>query len=87
MKEGNAASTLLARQAATVGDRLITIREVAQLLGLCTRQIQKLVASGRFIPPLRISRSIRWRASLVNKFLECDGDMNRYNAETKNGAA
>lgn len=81
------AEKLLARQAAAVVGRLLTVREVAALLGICTRQVQKLIASGRFIPPLRLAKSVRWRESDIALFIECDCKLAEFNARRAGGAA
>jgi predicted DNA-binding transcriptional regulator AlpA len=68
------------RQAAAVADRLLTVREVAERLGVSPRQIWKLRASGRLCTPVRLSRSVRWRASDIAKFIDLGCDMARFEA-------
>ena len=39
--------------------KLLTVKELADLLGLSVRQVWKLLSQSRLPPPLRISRSVR----------------------------
>ncbi|MBI5864816.1 MAG: excisionase family DNA-binding protein [Planctomycetes bacterium] len=81
------AATLLERQAAAVVDRLLTVREVAARLGISGRQIQKLLASGRFPAPVRLGRSVRWRDGDVSRFIDCGCKMAEFKARSAGGAA
>ena len=51
-------------------DKLLTVREVANRLGVSSRQIWKLTASGRLPAPVRLARSVRWRESDISLFIE-----------------
>lgn len=51
------------------GDRLLTVGEVARLLSVSTRQVWKLRASKRLPPGVKLSRSARWRASDIARFI------------------
>jgi excisionase family DNA binding protein len=43
-------------------ERLLTAREVAQLLGVCPRTILNLVVQGRMPSPIRMGpKLVRWR--------------------------
>lgn len=86
MKTGSASEKLLERRATAVEDRLVTIKEVAVRLGVCTRQIQKLRASGRFPSPTKISRSVRWKESVISEFIAADCNMGEFNARRGGGA-
>ena len=66
-------------------DKLCDVKATAEVVGLCTRQIPKLVVSGRFPPPVRLGRSIRWRESDLQRFIACDCDMARFAEATKGG--
>lgn len=57
-------------QAGAEGDRLLRDGEVAARLGISRRQVHKLRSSGRMPQPVRLGRSIRWRASDVALFVE-----------------
>lgn len=49
---------------------LLTVRDVAALVKLSSRQIYKLAASGRMPLPLKVSRSTRWRAADIEKWIQ-----------------
>ena len=51
-------------------DTLLTVREVADPLRVSSRQVWKLTSSGRIPAPVRLSRSVRWRASDIDRFIE-----------------
>lgn len=38
----------------------LSVRDVAELLGISTRHCWKLAASGRLPQPIRLGRSVRW---------------------------
>lgn len=66
---------------------LLTVREVAARTKLSTRQIWKLLSSGRIVAPERISRSVRWRADLIDRWIELGcPPRERFEAETAVGA-
>jgi excisionase family DNA binding protein len=65
---------------------LLTVREVAAALKVSPRQIWKLAASGRLPPPVRLSRSVRWRRSDISEFIRLDCDMGKFGAGRKGGA-
>jgi excisionase family DNA binding protein len=50
-------------------DRLLSVCEVAERLGVSTRQVWKLTASGRLPAPVRLARSVRWRESDISDFI------------------
>lgn len=68
-------------------EQLLTVRDCAALLKLSTRQIWKLSRSERFPRPLRIGRSVRWRAADVQRFIDADGDVRRLGGTTRAGRA
>ncbi len=49
---------------------LMTVRDVAAALKLSPRQIWKLNSMGRLPSPVRLSRSCRWRAADIARFVE-----------------
>ena len=51
-------------------ETLWDVREVAGKLKVSIRQIWKLCASGRMCQPLRLGRSVRWRQSDIDRFIE-----------------
>lgn len=60
---------IIERRDAAVGERLLTVRELAARLGISTRQAWKLLAAGRLPAPLRLGRSVRWRAATVDRWI------------------
>lgn len=57
-------STVSPAPAADALPRLLSVRTVAGITGLCVSQIYKLVARGDFPQPLRVTeRTTRWRAA------------------------
>lgn len=50
--------------------RLMTVGEVAGLLGLSERQVWKLNTSGKLPAPVRIGRSVRWRRQELLDWIE-----------------
>jgi len=48
---------------------LLTVREVAVVLRVSPRQIWKLNSIARLPAPVRLSRSVRWRASDITEFV------------------
>ncbi len=52
---------------------LLRARTVCQLLDCSDRTLRRWVAAGKFPPPDRkIGRTLRWRASTVNDFIQGD---------------
>lgn len=54
----------------SVHGMLLRAGEVAQLLGVSTRTVWRLVSAGRLPPPLAIGRSRRWEQADVERFVE-----------------
>ena len=57
---------------------LLTVKEVARLLRLSTRQVWKLAGEKRLPEPVRLRRSVRWRAADLKRFLDSGADMAAY---------
>lgn len=49
---------------------LLTVREVATALKISPRQVWKLLASEQLPSPLKLSRSVRWRAGDISRFID-----------------
>ena len=49
---------------------LLTVRDVAAALKVSPRQVWKLSSSGRLPTPVRLSRSVRWRANDIARWVE-----------------
>ena len=55
----------------TGGDRLLTLKAVADRTTLSKSAIKRMVREGEFVVPLRLSaRRVAWRESEVLKFIE-----------------
>lgn len=50
--------------------RLLTAGDLARRLRISIRQTRKLKAEGSLPNPIRLGRSIRWRASEIAKWIE-----------------
>ena len=48
---------------------LLDKRQVAQLLGICTRTLERLLARGVFPVPVRVGRSVKWFVTDVEAYL------------------
>ena len=60
---------------------LITVRDVAAALKVSPRQVWKLAASGRLPGPIRLARSVRWRAADITRFIEVGCNMQAFEAQ------
>lgn len=65
---------------------LLDVRSVAKLLKVSTRQVFKLARSGRFVRPVKLAGSTRWRADEIARFIESGCDMPAFEAGRKVGA-
>jgi predicted DNA-binding transcriptional regulator AlpA len=59
---------------------LWSVKSVAVSLGISIRQTWKLAATGRIPQPIRLGRSVRWKASDIQRFLEANCDMQSFGA-------
>ncbi|MFQ5472610.1 MAG: helix-turn-helix transcriptional regulator [Dehalococcoidia bacterium] len=64
-----------------MNDKLIGAKALAAALGCCVRQVWKLRESERLPRPVRLGRSVKWRESDIDRFIEADCDMRRFEAE------
>jgi prophage regulatory protein len=51
-------------------DSLVDLRAVAGRVGVSTRAVYRLVASGELPPPVKVGRASRWFVSDVEGFME-----------------
>jgi predicted DNA-binding transcriptional regulator AlpA len=51
-------------------DRLIDLKTVADLLGVCTRSVHRLVAAGVLAPPAKVGRASRWFMTDIDRYME-----------------
>ena len=49
---------------------LLNVRDVANALKISPRQCWKLLSAGKLPSPIRLSRSVRWRAADICRFVE-----------------
>ena len=49
---------------------LLTVKEVAALLGLSERTVWKLSSCGKIPQPARLGRSVRWSRKKLEEFVE-----------------
>jgi excisionase family DNA binding protein len=61
---------LHARSPARELDELMTLTEVATLLRVHRRTVSRLVENGRLPPPIKVGAGLRWRRSVIQKFLQ-----------------
>jgi predicted DNA-binding transcriptional regulator AlpA len=66
---------------------LLTVKGVAAALKISSRQVWKLLSSGRLPTPVRLSRSVRWRAADVALFVQLSCDMRQFEAMQAGNAA
>jgi predicted DNA-binding transcriptional regulator AlpA len=52
------------------GDQLLCIKDVAVRLAVCTRTVERLVAKGELVPPVKVAKSSRWFFSDVEAYME-----------------
>lgn len=51
-------------------DGLLNVRDVAARVRVSVRQVWKLASSGRIPKPVRLGRSVRWRAAELQAWIE-----------------
>ncbi len=52
---------------------LLSLKQVAHLLGCSERQVQRLVTEKRLLPPMRVGKSPRWYQADVDAYLHLLG--------------
>jgi excisionase family DNA binding protein len=48
---------------------LVTVKEVAELLGVSDRHVRRLTDSGAMPPPLRLGTLVRWRRTDIEAWI------------------
>lgn len=48
---------------------LISVREVAKMLGISTRSVWRLHSIGKIIAPVRIGGAVRWRQDELKRWI------------------
>jgi len=51
-------------------ERLWTIKDVAQMLGVTTRTVGRYVIDGKIPKPLRIGGAIRWQQATIEQWIK-----------------
>ena len=59
-------------------DQLIDVKGVAKLLNCSSRQVWKLLASGRMPDAVRLGRSVKWRRSDIQRFIDVGCNMRAF---------
>lgn len=49
---------------------LITLEELAEVLHLSSRTLQRKLSAGELPTPIRIGRSIRWQLAVIHKWIQ-----------------
>lgn len=66
---------------------LLTVKDVAAALKVSTRQIWKMLSSGKLVEPVRLGRSVRWRAGDIAEWIRLGcPSRERFEAECAAGA-
>jgi excisionase family DNA binding protein len=52
-----------------VTQELIGVKEIARMLGICTRGVWRLVQRGELPPPGKVGRCARWRFEDIKEFI------------------
>jgi predicted DNA-binding transcriptional regulator AlpA len=65
----NAASKFVAPKRSFLSSALLSVRDVAARLGICTQSVWRLVAAGGFPTPIYIGQSLRWSIADVDQYL------------------
>ena len=52
------------------GGLMMTVRDVAGALGVCTRTVRRLIAAGELPAPAKIGRTSKWFSVDIEKYLE-----------------
>ncbi len=52
---------------------LLSLKQVAHQLGISERQVYRLVAEKRLLPPMRIGKTVKWFAADVDVYLHLLG--------------
>jgi excisionase family DNA binding protein len=50
--------------------RLITVKELAEMLAISTRHVYRLLDSGQLPKPLKLGAAIRWDSATICNWLE-----------------
>ncbi len=51
-------------------EQLIDVKDVAERLGVCTASVWRLRDGGKMPEPVRVGRSVRWRALVIDRWIQ-----------------
>lgn len=57
--------------------QMIDVREVATILSISTRSVWRLVSRGDLPQPIRLGRTVRWRSTDIDRWIEDKVNANR----------
>ena len=60
---------MFAKDSSRAIEGLLKIDEIAKLLSLSRRTVQRMVSAGEFPKPVKLRRSVRWRPSDIEMYL------------------
>lgn len=63
--------------------KLLKAEQVGSILGCGKRSIFRYRSAGAIPKPVKFQGMVRWRASDIEKFVACDCNMVRFNAERR----
>jgi excisionase family DNA binding protein len=61
---------VISKELTSRGEKLLSVKAVAELLSLSKRTVHRLVSSGKIVTPLKINGSVRFRHSDIEKWIE-----------------
>ncbi|MBW8015453.1 MAG: hypothetical protein FVQ82_04640 [Planctomycetes bacterium] len=61
-------------------EKLLSASAVGKILDCGKRTVYRYSSCRRIPAPVRLSGSTKWKQSEINLFLECDCDMDQFNA-------
>ncbi len=51
-------------------ERMLTVRDLAELLSVHTRSIRRWVSEGELPPPIKIGGSLRWKPARIQEWIQ-----------------
>lgn len=48
---------------------LLTVKEVAEMIGVSSRTVWRMRSSGELVPPIHVRGSIRWRRDEIERWI------------------
>ncbi len=66
-----------------ISNKLVSAKIVGRMLGLSKRTVFRLRSMNRLPQPVRLNGSVRWKVCDIDLFLQCNCDMDRFQALIK----